>query len=250
LHRLWGIVHKSLLENIRKIGLLYICSFIQSAHLIKDMFVFTQQPSIANHFLAELRDAQTQTDSMRFRRNLERLGELMAYEISKTFAYQSRKVQTPLGLCHTKLITEQPVLATILRAGLPLYQGFLNVFDNAESAFIGAYRGHSQADESFEIQLEYMASPDLNGKTLILIDPMLATGRSVVKTYQALLRYGKPAHTHLVAAIGSQEGVNFLQSQLPDCQLWLGDLDSELNDKFYIVPGLGDAGDLAFGNKL
>ncbi|MES2732075.1 MAG: uracil phosphoribosyltransferase [Bacteroidota bacterium] len=214
------------------------------------MFVFTQQPSIANHFLAELRHAQTQKDSMRFRRNLERLGELMAYEISKTLAYQPRQVQTPLGLCDTHLLVEPPVLATILRAGLPLYQGFLNFFDNAESAFIGAYRGHALADESFEIQLEYMASPDLSGKTLILIDPMLATGKSVVKTYQALLRYGTPAQTHLVAAIGSREGVKFLQHQLPDCQLWLGDLDDKLNDKFYIVPGLGDAGDLSFGNKL
>jgi len=214
------------------------------------MFVFTQQPSIANHFLAELRDVHTQTDSMRFRRNLERLGELMAYEISKTFDYQQVNVQTPLGTAATELMARPPVLATILRAGLPLYQGFLNFYDGAESAFVGAYRGPHQADESFEVQMDYLVCPDLFGKTLILIDPMLATGKSIVKTFGALLRYGVPAQTHLVAAIGSREGVSYVQTHLPDCYLWLGDVDEELNHKFYIVPGLGDAGDLSFGNKI
>ena len=153
----------------------------QNHYLINNqMFVFTQQPSIANHFLAEMRHVQVQTDSMRFRRNLERLGELMAYEISKTFAYQAAQVPTPLGTASTQLMAQPPVLATILRAGLPLYHGFLNFFDNAESAFVGAYRGPHQADESFEIQLDYAVSPDLTGKTLILIDPMLATGQSIV----------------------------------------------------------------------
>jgi len=214
------------------------------------MFVFTQQPSIANHFLAEMRDVHTQTDSMRFRRNLERLGELMAYEISKTFDYKPIQVQTPLGKAATQLMAHPPVLATILRAGLPLYQGFLNFYDGAESAFIGAYRGPHQADETFEVQMDYLVCPNLNDKTLILIDPMLATGKSIVKTYRAMLQYGTPAHTHLVAAIGSREGVAYVKSHLPDCQLWLGDVDETLNHKFYIVPGLGDAGDLSFGNKL
>ena len=214
------------------------------------MFLFTEHSSVVNHFLAELRDVRIQTDRLRFRRNMERLGEVMAYEISKTMDFRPADVPTPLGIARTKLVAQPPVLATILRAGLPLYQGFLNVFDHAESAFIGAYRGPHQADESFEIQMEYVAAPDLNGKTLILIDPMLATGKSLVKSYHALLERGQPARTHIAAAIASRQGVDYLQAALPGCQVWIGDLDEELNHKFYIVPGLGDAGDLAFGNKV
>jgi len=215
------------------------------------MFVFAHQPSVANQYLAELRDVSIQQDRMRFRRNLERLGELMAYEISKTLSYQNKDVTTPLGVSKTQVLRQQPVLATIMRAGLPLHQGFLNFFDQAGSAFAGAYRGYSPGqEENFEIEMDYITSPDLSGKTLILSDPMLATGRSLEKVYHALLRYGVPAQTHIAAAIASPEGVRHVQRQLPQCHLWIGAIDDYLNDLSYIVPGLGDAGDLAFGEKV
>jgi uracil phosphoribosyltransferase len=175
---------------------------------------------------------------------------LMAYEISKTMVFEPVSVQTPLGTASTSLIAQPPVLATILRAGLPLYQGFMNFFDKAESAFIGAYRSPQRVDYSFDIQMEYVVTPDLTGKTLILIDPMLATGKSIEKTYQALLAYGTPAQTHIVAAIASREGVSHVQASLPESRMWIGALDAELNYKSYIVPGLGDAGDLSFGSKM
>lgn len=213
------------------------------------MFIFTDHHSIANHFIAELRDTEIQKDSLRFRKNLERLGELLAYEVSKTLAYQTQKVQTPLGAVDTPLLEQQPVLATILRAGLPMYQGFLNFFDKAESAFIGAYRGPHSEDNSFDIVQGYTVTPNLKDKTLILIDPMLATGKSMVAVYQSLLFYGKPEATHVVAAVASQKGTEYVSGHIPDVSLWLGAVDKELNDKSYIVPGLGDAGDLAFGNK-
>ena len=217
------------------------------------MFVFAQHPSIANQYLAELRDVQAQTDRLRFRRNLERLGEVMAYEISRTMPYHNGTVQTPLALAPTQTLLQQPVLATILRAGLPLHQGFLNVFDRADNAFAGAYRRSARPDDDdneFEIEMEYVSSPDLSGRTLILIDPMLATGRSLEKVYHTLLRFGIPAQTHIAAAIASPEGVRYVREQLPQCRLWLGAIDSHLKDRYYIVPGLGDAGDLAFGEKI
>lgn len=215
------------------------------------MFVFAQQPSLANQFVAELRDISIQKDRLRFRRNLERLGELMAYEISKTMLYHNVAVQTPLGMADAQLIRQQPVLATILRAGLPFHQGFVNYFDDAENAFAGAYRGYVPGGhDEFEIEMDYIAAPDLSGKTLILCDPMLATGRSLEKVYHAMLRYGIPAQTHIAAVIASPEGIRYVQQQLPQCHLWLGAIDNHLNEHFYIVPGLGDAGDLAFGLKL
>lgn len=214
------------------------------------MFIFTEHHTIANHFIAELRDQQIQKDSMRFRKNMERLGEIMAYEISKTMVYKQTDVETPLGSAATFLIEGQPVVATILRAGLPMYQGFINFFDKAESSFVGAYRSKHKMDESFDIEMHYVVTPDLADKTLVLIDPMLATGKSIVKTYKALLRFGIPAQTHIVAAIASREGVNHVVGQLPLCKLWLGAIDEKLNVKSYIVPGLGDAGDLAYGEKL
>lgn len=215
------------------------------------MFVFSQQPSIANQFIAELRDVTIQQDRLRFRRNLERLGELMAYEISKKMSYQPTRVQTPLGTATTQILRQQPVLATILRAGLPFHQGFANFFDQAENAFAGAYRGYSVKEENeFEIAMDYIVSPDLSGKTLILCDPMLATGRSLEKVYHALLRYGVPAQTHIAAVIASPEGVQYVQQQLPQCKLWLGAIDDHLNEHFYIVPGLGDSGDLSYGGKV
>lgn len=214
------------------------------------MFLLSQKSSIADHYLAELRDVNIQKDRMKFRRNLERIGELLAYEISKSLTFRSGTVETQLGKAPSRYLLQPVVLATILRAGLPLHQGFLNIFDEADNAFIGAYRGHNIGDEEeFEVEMDYITSPDLTGKTLILIDPMLATGRSLEKSYHALLRFGIPAHTHIAAAIASPEGVNFLQKRIPQCRLWLGALDQKLNEQFYIVPGLGDAGDLAFGEK-
>ncbi|TDB69208.1 uracil phosphoribosyltransferase [Arundinibacter roseus] len=213
------------------------------------MFILSQTPSIANHFLAELRDVSVQTDRMRFRRNLERLGELLAYEISKSLSYRTETVQTPLAESKTFLLRQPVVLATILRASLPFHQGFLNMFDQAENAFIGAYRGHHLNDDTFEVEMDYITSPNLQGKTLILMDPMLATGRSLEKVYHALLRFGVPAQTHIASIIASQEGVRYLKARMPECRLWLGAVDDTLNEHFYIVPGLGDAGDLAFGPK-
>ncbi|UFH55693.1 uracil phosphoribosyltransferase [Spirosoma sp. KNUC1025] len=215
------------------------------------MFVFAQQSSLANQFMAELRNVSLQQDRLRFRRNLERLGELMAYEISKKLTYQNVSVQTPLGIANTQVLRQQPVLATILRAGLPFHQGFANYFDQAENAFAGAYRGYvPDGNDEFEIAMDYIVSPDLSGKVLILCDPMLATGRSLEKVYHALLRYGIPAQTHIAAIIASPEGVRYVQQRLPQCHLWLGAIDDHLNEHFYIVPGLGDSGDLAFGAKV
>ncbi len=213
------------------------------------MFVLTKEPSIANHFLAELRDINIQKDRKRFRQNLERLGELLAYEISKSLVYQTETVTTPLGTASTQLLTQQPILATILRASLPFHQGFLNVFDHADNAFIGAYRGHHVGSEDFEIEMDYIAAPNLDGRVLIIIDPMLATGRSLEKVYQALLKFGTPAQTHIAAVIASPEGLEYLQEKTPDCKLWVAAIDEKLDKNAYIVPGLGDAGDLAFGLK-
>lgn len=214
------------------------------------MFLLSQNPSIADHYLAELRNVSIQNDRMKFRRNMERVGELLAYEISKTLTYRTDKIQTPLGISPSRSLLQPVVLATILRAGLPMHQGFLNVFDRADNAFIGAYRGHNIGEEEeFEVEMDYITSPDLTGKTLIIVDPMLATGKSLEKAYHALLRFGIPAQTHIAAVLGSPEGVNFLKNRIPQCRLWLGALDQKLDERFYIVPGLGDAGDLSFGEK-
>jgi uracil phosphoribosyltransferase len=214
------------------------------------MFILSETNSIANHFITELRDVNIQQDSMRFRKNMERLGEILAYEVSKTLTYQTATVQSPLAIAHTNLLTNQPVLVAILRASLPFHQGFLNVFDRAENAFIGAYRGKHRPDETFDIQMDYLASPDLSNKTIILIDPMLATGKSLLKSYEALLTYGKPTRIIIAAAIAAPEGMAFLQKEIPEADFFIGSLDEKLNHKFYIIPGLGDAGDLAFGEKL
>ena len=214
------------------------------------MFLLSQKPSVADHFLAELRDMDGQKDRMRFRRNIERIGELLAYEISKTLAYRTESVETQLGTASSRSLLQPVVLATIMRAGLPFHQGFLNMFDHADNAFVGAYRGHHiDNEDEFEVEMDYITSPDLTGKTLIIVDPMLATGRSLEKVYHALLRFGIPAQTHIAAVIASADGVNFLQQRIPECRLWLGAVDKELNEQYYIVPGLGDAGDLAFGEK-
>ncbi|MGD1840610.1 MAG: uracil phosphoribosyltransferase [Thermonemataceae bacterium] len=214
------------------------------------MFVFSEKNSITNQFLAELRDVNIQEDPMRFRRNLERLGELFAYEISTTFAFKTIDVTTPLGTKQVTVPKQLPVLATILRAGLPMYQGFLNIFDRAPSAFIGAYRGAHKTDNSYDIEIHYTTTPSLSDKTLILIDPMLATGKSLHLVYKRLRHFGEPAKVHVVAAIASQQGIDYIQEQIEEVQIWVGDVDETLNAKSYIIPGLGDAGDLAFGEKL
>jgi uracil phosphoribosyltransferase len=207
--------------------------------------------SIFNQFVAEIRDTVIQKDSMRFRRNLERMGEIMSYEISKQLSYETRQTQTPLGIAQTSHLVSQPVIATILRAGLPMHIGVLNYFDQAENAFISAYRKHHK-DNTFDIHVEYVSSPDLDGKTLILCDPMIATGSSIVLAYKAILEKGTPKHTHIISAISSQQGVDFVKQNLPtkDFTIWCGAIDEELTSHSYIVPGLGDAGDLAYGVKI
>lgn len=215
-----------------------------------DLKILGEENSIFNQFIMEIRDAKIQRDSMRFRRNIERMGEIFAYEISKKLSYSNATINTPLGQCEIGLIEKQPVIATLLRAGLPLHQGFLNYFDGAENAFVSAYRKHITADE-FEVHVDYMSGPSLKGKTLILCDPMLASGRSMILTYDALVEeYGTPEHTHIVSVISSTEGVELLKNSIKGkMTLWTGAMDSEMTAQSYIVPGLGDAGDLAFGVK-
>jgi len=213
--------------------------------------ILSEQSSILNQYVAEIRDQQIQQDRIRFRRNMERIGEIFAYEISKTLAYRQVTTQTVLGEAETKVLAEQPVVATILRAGLPLHNGLLNVFDTAQNAFVSAYRRHHK-DNSFDIHVEYLSTPLLDDKTLILCDPMLATGSSMVLSYKALLAKGTPKHTHIVSVIASREGVDYVRKHIPgdNYTLWIGAVDEELTAHAYIVPGLGDAGDLAYGEKL
>ncbi len=210
-----------------------------------------QDSSILSHFLKEIRDQEIQKDSMRFRRNIERIGEILSYELSKSLKYSSEDISTVLGTKTSEVISDDVVICSILRAGLPLHQGIQNYFDSAENAFISAYRYHPNNDKEFEIVVEYFASPSLEGKTLILADPMLATGQSLVSTYEAILKYGTPSEVHLVCVIGATKGIDYIKNHFPkNTHLWIADIDETLNDKGYIVPGLGDAGDLAFGPKL
>lgn len=205
--------------------------------------------SLFNQFVAEIRDKNIQKDSMRFRRNLERMAEISAYEISKTLDYKAVEVTTPLGAATVNLPSDKIVIASVLRAGLPMQNGLLNYFDGAENAFISAYRKHHK-DGSFEIEVEYLSSPSIDDKVVLLADPMLATGSSMVLSYKSILQYGKPKHTHFVCAIASTEGVDYLKKNTPEnTTLWVGAIDDELTSQAYIVPGLGDAGDLAFGKK-
>jgi uracil phosphoribosyltransferase len=209
------------------------------------------QNSVLNTFVSEIRDVKIQKDSLRFRRNIERIGEVLGYEMSKVLSYRKSKVVTSLGTSKTNLIDGDIVLCSVLRAGIPLHNGLLNYFDAAENAFISAYRHHKHNPESFEIIVEYLACPNLENKTLILADPMLATGQSMVAAFKALKPFGVPKEIHLVSIIGATEGVAFIQDYFDDkSHLWIAAIDEHLNDKSYIVPGLGDAGDLAFGEKL
>lgn len=205
--------------------------------------------SLVNTWISELRDVDVQQDRMRFRRNIERIGEIAAYEISKTMPYVEKEITTPLGLYNAQALEKQPVVVTILRAGLPLHQGILNYFDHADNGFVAAYRKH-KPDESFEINQEYVTCPDLNGRTLIIADPMLATGASLIMALEELYNYGIPAKVHIVVVIACTEGIDTVRRRFPDFEIWAADIDEELTAKSYIVPGLGDAGDLAFGVKM
>lgn len=210
-----------------------------------------RENSVLNAFIAELRDVHVQKDPLRFRRNMERVGEIMGYELSKTLAYVEREVTTPLGAAIMRLPAEQPVLATILRAGLPLHQGLLNIFDRADSSFVSAYRKHRTGEDGFDIEVEYLSGPSMDERTLVISDPMLATGRSMVMVYRAMQRLGKPKALHIVSTIASSEGIEHLKAHLPaSTRIWVAAIDEEMTAQAYIVPGLGDAGDLAFGAKI
>ena len=206
--------------------------------------------SILNQFVAELRDIHIQKDRLRFRRNIERIGEIMAYEISKKFDYHPQEIESPLGYASMQLPQQDIVISTILRAGLPFHQGFLNYLDYAENAFVSAYRKYED-QINFNIQIEYIASPRIEGKTLLITDPMLATGSSMELAYEALLTKGRPKHIHIASIIASQQAIEYIKKKMPDSQttVWVAAIDSQLNDHSYIIPGLGDAGDLSFGEK-
>lgn len=210
--------------------------------------ILTQRNSIANHYIAELRNVIIQRDRMRFRRNIERLGELMAYEISQTLTFAPKEIETPLGISTMNLLEEQPVIISILRAGLPFHQGFLNVFDQADSGFIAAYR-HTKKSGEFEIFKKYESLPDLENKTVIIADSMLATGKSLILCCKELLSTYNIKELHVASIIASEEGLQHVKAFVPQAHLWIGDVDKELTSKSYIVPGLGDAGDLAYGSK-
>ena|SRR5687767_7196371 len=210
----------------------------------------SKECSVISQYMAEMRNIEVQRDAMRFRKNLERVGKIMGYEISKKLEYRGIEVTTPLGSAPVEVISSQPVVATILRAGLPLHNGILEMLDGAENAFISAYRQHHK-DGTFEVHVDYLASPSLEGKDLVLCDPMLATGTSMVLAYKAMLLKGKPRHIHVVAVIASTLGVEYVRKNMPDnTTIWCCGIDEELTAQSYIVPGLGDAGDLAFGEKL
>lgn len=216
------------------------------------LHILNSQNTVLNKFVAEIRDKSIQKDSMRFRRNLERIGEVMAYEISKTFEYVVKVVETPLGEASVAMISDQVVIATILRAGLPFHQGFLNYFDDAENAFVSAYR-KSTKDGKFTVKVEYISCGDLEGKVLLLVDPMLATGSSLVLAYKALCeKGGTPKYTHVAAVIASEQGIDYVQKNMPrkTTTVWAAAVDEELTSRCYIVPGIGDAGDLAYGEKV
>lgn len=211
---------------------------------------FAEQASLVSQYMSELRDVNVQHDPLRFRRNLERIGEIMAYEISKTLRYRTEEITTPLAKAQCRVIDEKLVLGTIFRAGLPFHKGFLDYFDRAQNAFVSAYRKYTDKD-NFEVFIEYIASPRLEGKTLILADPMLATGASMELSFRALLTKGEPEHVHIAAVVASQKAVDFVKEHFPadKTTLWVGVVDPEINAHSYIVPGLGDAGDLAYGEK-
>ena len=209
------------------------------------------QNSVLNQFIREIRDVNIQNDAMRFRRNIERIGEILSYELSKTLTYTGEIIQTPLGSKSMMLPQNELVLCSVLRAGIPLHQGLLNYFDAAENAFISAYRHHPDNSDDFEVIVKYLASPSLENKTLVLTDPMLATGKTLENTFDALKSHGAPKQIHIMSVIGSKDGVDYINDIFPEnTHLWIAAIDEKLSSKGYIIPGLGDAGDLAFGKKL
>lgn len=212
---------------------------------------FDRQPSLVSRYMAELRDVNIQHDPMRFRENLRRIGQIMAYEISKRMEYKEQNVETPLGTAICTLPQQEPVLATILRAGLPFHEGFLSFFDRADNAFVSAYRKYKEKGDTFDVLVEYLASPSIEGRTLIIADPMLATGSSMELGYRAMLTKGNPRTIHVASVIASQAGVDYVARTFPPekTTLWVGAIDAEINSHSYIIPGLGDAGDLAYGIK-
>ena len=212
---------------------------------------FSKDNSLLNQFIVELRDKNIQKDAMRFRRNIERIGEVISYELSKTLSYNNIDTETPLGIKNSSIISDELVLCSILRAGIPLHHGILNYFDTAENGFISAFRHHPNDQDSFEVIVNYLAAPSIENKTLILIDPMLATGKTLENTFEALKAYGTPKQIHIVSVIGSEEGVQFATKYFPkNTHLWIAAIDTKLNERGYIIPGLGDAGDLSYGVKL
>lgn len=213
-------------------------------------FNLSENSSLAQVYLKELRDINIQKDRARFRKNLERIGQILAYEISKSIPSKQEEIQTPLEKTSISIPEESPVLCSIMRAGVPFFQGFLSFFDQSDCAFVGAYRGRHEQDFTFEVELDYVVSPNLEGKTLILIDPMLATGKSVIKAIEALKKWGEPAAIHIASVISTPEGIDWIESKFPKADIWTGAVDRELNAQFYILPGLGDAGDLAYGTKI
>lgn len=211
---------------------------------------FGEHNSLVSQYMRELRSVEIQKDKMRFRTNLRRIGQIMAYEISKRLSYEAVDTTTPLGVTQSHIINEKVVLGTILRAGLPFHEGFLDYFDDAENSFVSAYRKYKEKNDEFDIHIEYIASPRIDDKTLILVDPMLATGSSMELAYQALLTKGHPARIHVASIIASRQAVDFIEKNFPEnTTIWIGDIDPEINSHSYIIPGLGDAGDLAFGEK-
>lgn len=213
---------------------------------------FADTPSLVSRYMLELRDVNVQNDPLRFRTNLKRIGQIMAYEVSKRMAYDDVDVQTPLGTANCRSMAENPVIATILRAGLPFHEGFLSYFDHADNAFVSAYRRYKEKGDTFDVLIEYLASPSIEGRTLIIADPMLATGSSMELAYHALLSKGNPAHIHVASVIASRASLDYVTSHFPadKTTVWVGAVDDEINDHSYIVPGLGDAGDLAYGKKI
>lgn len=212
---------------------------------------FGEGNSLLNQFIAEIRDVEIQKDAMRFRRNIERIGEILSYELSKVLNYKSKTIKTPFGSKLMSLPTDEVVLCSVLRAGLPLHQGMLNYYDGAENAFISAYRHHRGDEDSFEVIVKYLAAPALGGKTLVLTDPMLATGKTLENVLKALKSHGEPSQIHILSVIGSKAGIEHIKKVFPEnTHLWIAAIDEELNNRGYILPGIGDAGDLAFGEKL
>ncbi len=216
-----------------------------------ELFLLSEFNSLANNYIAELRDINIQKDGMRFRKNMERIGEILAYEISKDLEYKLTEIKTPLGKSKISVVRESPYLVTIMRAGIPFYQGFLNFFEKSESGFIGAFRSEFDQKQQFNIDMEYIAVGDIQGKEVILVDPMLATGKSVIKAINQLLRKGTPKVIHIVALIASKQGFEYIKKNVSiSSKIWIAAMDEKLNDKSYIVPGLGDAGDICYGKKF